>query len=161
MFSPLLYLKRLFTPKQVRFEKLLESIRPTIIVTQDESDAYITITYPIDDEIIQDLEFLLQKGMKVRAEDIASVQEDLEEHIKNHIAETAQDVMHYIHPSGYIISYYNDSHEPPHIDPQNTESHSPTTEQDLDFDYDEWIDEYKEKLQKILSLLQHFHKNPK
>ena len=69
--------------------------------------------------------------------------------------------MHHIHPSGYIISYYNDSHEPLHTDPQNTESHSPTTEQDLDFDYDKWIDEHKEKLQKILSLLQHFHKNSK
>ena len=49
MLSLFSYLKRLFAYKWVRFEKLLENIHPTYIVTEYESNDKIIITFPLDE----------------------------------------------------------------------------------------------------------------
>lgn len=149
MFASLSFLKSLFASKQSRFEELLESIYPIRIITKDESTDEILITPPIADEKISSLESLLQKGVEVRAEDIHSVQECLQEHI----AEMTQSHECCKHLDGTICTYRTE---------QSQQSQSPHTEDESsvsdEVERDRWAKDRKERLERVLGLLQRFYK---
>lgn len=149
MFVPLSFLKSLFASKQSRFEELLESIYPIRIITKDESTDEILITPPISDALLSSLESLLQKGVEVRTEDIHSVQECLQEHI----AEMTQSHECCKHLDGTICTYRTE---------QSQQSQSPHTEDESsvsdEVERDRWAKDRKERLERVLGLLQRFYK---
>lgn len=64
-----------FESKRKKLEKLLDSIPIIRIETEDESEDFIEIVLPLDEEYMYSLNTLLKKRVKVLEEDIAELEE--------------------------------------------------------------------------------------
>lgn len=74
------FLTNLFKSKRKKFEELLKQTRIIRIRTLEEGcDDEIVITFPIDEDLIDSLHSLLQKGVEVTQDDIDFIEESLED----------------------------------------------------------------------------------